>query len=124
MPFVEILGFENDVSRRRKAAEALTKGLAEAYDISPEIITTYFIGLSGQDYAHAGAFDPGADKQRVFVKLHAFARPEDLRAKAAKALTDAIAGAWDLEPKNVIVYFLERDHSEVAHKGVLQSRQA
>ena len=124
MPFIEILGFERDVSRRRKAAEDLTRGLAEAYGISPEIISTYFITLDGTDYAHAGDLDPGADDERVFVKLHAYARDEDLRAAAAAALTKAIAEAYAIRPKNVAVYFLERASSEVSHEGKLQSRQS
>lgn len=122
MPFVEILGFEKAVSRRRRAAEALTRGLAEAYGISPDIISVYFVGLDGIDYAHAGVLDPGSDKQRVFVKLHAFTRDEDLRAAAAAAMTRAIAEAWTLRPKDVVIYFLDRDRSEVAHDGILQNR--
>jgi hypothetical protein len=46
MPFVEVLGFERDVSRRGTACEKLTANLAEAYGINPDIISIYYLGRS------------------------------------------------------------------------------
>jgi phenylpyruvate tautomerase PptA (4-oxalocrotonate tautomerase family) len=123
MPFIEVLGFERDAARRRAASERMTSGLAEAYGIGEDIISVYFITFDGASYAHAGRLSPGAEHERVLIKVHAYARDEDKRAAAARALTGAVAGASGLRPKNVAVYFLERTPAEVAHEGVLESRR-
>jgi phenylpyruvate tautomerase PptA (4-oxalocrotonate tautomerase family) len=121
MPFFEVFDFAGTPDRRGKATRLMTKALEEAYGIGPEIISAYFIDVSQNSYGHEGAFPADPDNQRIFVKVHAFRRPDNLRRIAARTLTDAVAEAYEAPPKNVAVYFFDRDPDQVSHAGLLAS---
>lgn len=118
MPFIEILAPDPVWTTVREAAPAMTPALADAWKISPEIVTTYLHRVADDAYFHAGSANP--DTHRVFVKLHAFRRSEDARAVASSALTAPLIAAG-LRPSDVIIYFMDRAPDEVAHSGSLQS---
>ncbi|BBK32793.1 hypothetical protein EDC65_5299 [Stella humosa] len=121
MPFLEIYHFNLEPERRRRLAAGATEGLAAAFAISPEIITTYFQDCGADDYAHAGRMPVSAADRRMFVKIHAFPRPADRLRDAARRITAAAVEAADIDAANVAIYFLPRPPEEAAHGGRLVS---
>jgi phenylpyruvate tautomerase PptA (4-oxalocrotonate tautomerase family) len=121
MPFFEIFDFRATPAQRKAATELLTAALCEAYAIKPDIISAYFIDVGDRSYGHEGFFDEEATENRVFIKVHAFRRPDQLRRVAARMLTQAVAAAYGTPTKAVAVYFFDRDPDQVAHDGVLAS---
>ncbi|BBK41134.1 hypothetical protein STVA_11540 [Allostella vacuolata] len=121
MPFLEIYHFNLEPQRRRDMARDVTDGLAAAFSISPDIITTYFHNCGPDDYAHAGVLPAAPEARRMFVKVHAFPRPADRLRDAAGRITDAVAANAPVGPENIAVYFLPRDPQEAAHAGRLVS---
>lgn len=123
MPFLEVNDFSGDGecsrARRREAARLMTDALASAYDIAPEIISTYFQAFPGEGYAHAGVCPAPEAKRRIFIKIHALRRDVARRSRAADLVTRAAVAAYGAAPKSVVVYFLERSPDEVAHAGVV-----
>lgn len=123
MPFIEVFDFDATSAQREVATKLLTEGLCMAYDISPSIVSIYFFDVSARGYGHAGQFYDKASVNRIFVKIHAFMRTEADRMVAAARITEATMQAYNTaSPKQVVVYFLDRDPSEVSHGGVLESK--
>lgn len=120
MPFLEVIAPEPVLDRPDGLVAAMTAALAGAWDIPPEIVTTYLVGVPAARYGHAGRTGSGAGPLRVFVKVHAFRRDAGARRRAATALTAALVAAGVSE-EAAIVYFLERAPDEVAHGGRLES---
>lgn len=118
MPFIEITGVDHEDALRRRLSARLTGDLAEAFDISREIVTVYFQTIEPRDYAHAGELAPPAET-RTFLKVHAFRRDVAMKRRAAKAMTDAFVATTGVDPKNVVIYFFDRDPQDVAHGGTL-----
>jgi len=118
MPFIEITGVDQKDELRGRLIARLTDGLAEAFDISREIVTVYFRPIAARDYAHAGELAPPAEI-RNFLKVHAFRRDVAMKRRAAKAMTDAFVVTTGVDPKNVVIYFFDRDPQDVAHGGIL-----
>ncbi len=118
MPFIEITGSDHNEDQRRLLGQRLTAGLVEAFSIEPGIVTIYFQPVPSAAYVHAGQLaPPGAMRQ--FLKVHAFPRAVALKRRAARLLTDAVVDVTGAQPKDVIVYFLDREKHDVAHGGVL-----
>jgi len=123
MPFIEVFDFEATPTQREVATKRLTEGLCMAYDISPAIVSIYFFDVSARGYGHAGQFHDQASVNRIFIKIHAFRRTEADRMEAATRITDAAMQAYGAtSPKQIVVYFLDRDPSEVSHGGILESK--
>ncbi|SCM66138.1 tautomerase family protein [Donghicola eburneus] len=118
MPFIEII--DNDCSQeiREVATESMTKGLCDAYGISADIVTCYYFSAPANSYGHAGKFGTSAEIYRIFIKVHAFPRPQKAKAEAARAITAAAVKAYNADPKHVIVYFCDREPSDAFHAGV------
>lgn len=118
MPFIEITGAAHGEAQRRRLGARLTESLADAFGISPGIITIYFTPVAARDYAHAGVLAPPGEI-RSFLKVHAFRRDVALKRRAAQVMTAAVVEATQSDPKNVAIYFFDREPEEVAHGGVL-----
>ena len=118
MPFIEITGDKRSDSVRTQLCAGLTKSLAQAFDISPEIDTIYYQPVAASDYGHAGALAPPA-AMRNFLKVHAFPRELAMKRRAASSMTEAFVDATGIDPKNVVIYFFDRDPQDVAHGGIL-----
>ena len=118
MPFIEITGEDRSDSVRTQLCAKLTQSLAQAFDISPEIVTIYFHPIAARDYGHAGEFAPPV-AIRNFLKVHAFPRELARKRRAARSMTEAFVEATGIEPKNVVIYFFDRDPQDVAHGGNL-----
>ncbi|MCL4186457.1 MAG: hypothetical protein KJZ85_02525 [Rhodobacteraceae bacterium] len=120
MPFLEVIAPEPALERPQALIAGLTEALAGAWGISPEIVTTYLVGVPMERYGHAGRAGASAGALRVFVKVHAFRRSEEARHRAAAALASVLTGAG-VPAEAAIVYFLDRARDEVAHGGRLES---
>lgn len=118
MPFIEITGDDRSDPVRKQLCARLTKSLAQAFDISPEIVTIYFHPVAARDYGHAGELAPRA-AIRNFLKVHAFPRELAMKRRAARSMTDAFVEATSAAPKDVVIYFFDRDPQDVAHGGIL-----
>ena len=118
MPFIEII--DNDCSQeiREVATETMTKGLCEAYGISADIVTCYYFSAPANSYGHAGRFGTNAEFYRIFIKIHAFPRPQKAKEEAAHAITAAAVKAYNADPKHVIVYFCDREPLDAFHAGI------
>ncbi|WP_269498284.1 hypothetical protein [Castellaniella sp. S9] len=121
MPFIEVFDFDATPAQRQNATRALTDSLCEAYGISPAIVSAYFFDVGGIGYGHGGKFGPEAEMKRIFIKIHAFGRSEAHRGRAADMMTKAAISAYRVLPKQVVIYFLDRDPSQVSHGGLLES---
>jgi phenylpyruvate tautomerase PptA (4-oxalocrotonate tautomerase family) len=119
MPFLEIFDFDASRDKRRKAAEAMTASLCEAFGIEPDIVSAYFFNIDGESYAHRGIQGGSSEIKRMFVKVHAFRRPPEARRIAARLLTDAFVSAYGVPEKAVAIYFFDREPDEVSHAGCL-----
>ena len=119
MPFLEVFDFNPNQRCRERATRLMTKALCDSYEIKPEIVSAYFVDVGQGGYGHAGKFLDDSMEKRIFVKLHAFSRPDDARRKAAKAITEAVVTAYGAEPGSVAVYFIDRDPAQVSHAGIL-----
>jgi phenylpyruvate tautomerase PptA (4-oxalocrotonate tautomerase family) len=121
MPFLEVFDFGGTPQNRGAATELMTDALCRAYEIDPTIVSAYFIDVSGGNYGHAGKFGDNTTDKRIFIKVHAFRRSDRMRRVAARNLTDALAQAYQAKPKDIAVYFFDRDEDQVSHGGVLAS---
>ncbi|GGE41327.1 hypothetical protein GCM10007276_18400 [Agaricicola taiwanensis] len=121
MPFFEVFDFGATPQQRAAATRLMTKALCEAYDIKPDIISAYFLDIGPNSYGHEAIFGESAAEKRLFVKLHAFRRPDQMRRTAARSLTDALAKAYGAPSKSIAVYFFDRDPDQVSHDGILAS---
>ncbi|MCF3642763.1 hypothetical protein LXM94_22615 [Rhizobium sp. TRM95111] len=119
MPFLEIFDFEAAPETRRNATELMTKSLCEAYGIPSEIVSAYFFAIDENGYSHNGIHGQSNEVKRIFVKVHAYRRPVEIRRKAARLLTDAFAASYGVPEKSVVIYFFDRDPDEVSHAGSL-----
>ena len=117
MPFIEVHDFEPARQVRENATKTMTDGLCEAFGIKPEIVTVYYFSTSDYCYGHAGKYGNAAEKLRIFVKVHAFPRDASLKGRAAENMTRAIVDAYGADPKDVIVYFIDRDPADAFHAG-------
>jgi phenylpyruvate tautomerase PptA (4-oxalocrotonate tautomerase family) len=118
MPFLDITVFEHTREERAALSQRLTEALTSAWGIPADIVTLYYQVLRDGDCAHAGALVP-AREARVFIKVHAFPRPVALKREAAQAMCRACAELLRLPAKAIAIYFLEREHQDVSHAGVL-----
>lgn len=118
MPFIEITDAGNSNKIRKIATRSITEALCEAYEISPEIVTCYYQAAPKDSYGHAGNFGNDAEYFRIFVKLHAFPRPQQAKEKAAKLITEALSRTYDTDPKHVALYFMDRNPSDAFHAGL------
>lgn len=119
MPFLEVVTFDRDIAARRRMAEAITQGLCASLDVSKDIVTIYFQTVDPEDYSHAGELATNG-RRRIFVKVHAFARPLPYRRRAARTVCDAITASTDCDPRDIAIYFFDRQPHEVAHSGTLE----
>lgn len=120
MPFIEISGPDRDEPQRRLLGQRLSESLAEAFGVSLDIVTIYFQPVPASHYAHAGQLAP-AVPMRNFLKVHAFPRELAKKRRAAESMTAAFVDVTGCAPKDVIVYFFDREPHDVAHGGVLAS---
>ncbi|MBT9386630.1 tautomerase family protein [Pseudooceanicola sp. CBS1P-1] len=118
MPFIEIIDRDATEEIRELATEGMTEGLCEAFGIAPEIVTCYYFSSPNYSYGHAGKYGDKAEIFRTFIKIHAFPRPQEVKAAAARALTSAVVDAYGVSPKSVVVYFCDRDPGDAFHAGV------
>ncbi|MDH2341891.1 hypothetical protein [Bradyrhizobium sp. SSUT77] len=121
MPYVEVLAPPVPPQRKAALARAVTDGLMSAFGVGAETVTLYFLPVSPDDYAHAGAMGSQDVGQRILLKVHAFRRSEAERRAAAIILTRGVCSAYDVPGDDVAVYFLDRDKSEVSHNAKLAS---
>ena len=121
MPYVEVLAPQVPKQRKAALARAVTDGLMSAFGVTADTVTLYFLPISRDDYAHAGAMGPQDVGQRILLKVHAFRRSEAERRAAAIALTRSVCSAYGVPGDDVAVYFLDRDRSEVSHDSKLAS---
>ncbi|PTW44522.1 hypothetical protein [Rhodovulum kholense] len=118
MPFIEVFDRGASEQTRVLATSSMTDGLCTAFGIKPEIVTVYYFSVPENSYAHAGKYGENAEVFRIFVKVHAFPRPQDAKAAAARALTDGLCAAYGAQPKEVIVYFFDRKPEDAFHAGI------
>jgi len=135
MPYLEILarnlhlGQDNYAANTRALRDArsalakdMTEAVVSAFSVLPATVTLFFIPLNEEAYAHEGelAADMSSDdprRQRIFVKVHAYARSIVQRRALAVALTPLLACYYDASPDKVAIYFIDRTFDEVAHGG-------
>ncbi|MEI4472899.1 tautomerase family protein [Frigidibacter sp. MR17.24] len=118
MPFIEVIDRDASQETRALATRSMTDGLCAAFAIKPEIVTCYYFSAPDYSYGHAGKHGADAENFRIFVKVHAFPRPQEAKAAAARSITDGVVAAYGATPKDVIVYFLDRDPSDAFHAGL------
>jgi phenylpyruvate tautomerase PptA (4-oxalocrotonate tautomerase family) len=118
MPFLDITVFEHSMEQRAVLAEQVTTALTQSWRISADIVTLYFQILREGECAHAGAVVASANA-RVFIKVHAFPRNTAQKRAAADGMTQACAQVLQIPPKSIAIYFLDREHHDVSHAGVL-----
>src|SRR5260221_3111228 len=104
MPFIEILAPPATAKQRQAIARVVTDGLSGAFSVGPEPMTVYFIDITPDHYAHAGAAGMSQNHQRIFVKLHAFRRDVGARRAAAAALTPGLAAAYGTPAAEIAIY--------------------
>lgn len=121
MPFLEVFDFEASTQQRQLATSKMTDALCDAYGIAGDIVSTYFVDVGHGAYGHGGFLPTKSEDHRIFVKVHAYRRSDDLRRAAARSITSAVADAYGTRPESIAVYFLDRDPGEVAHNGILAS---
>lgn len=119
MPYIEVYDFDADTAQRTEATRAITDSLALTYEISASIITVFFHSVTPQNYGHEGFFGDKAAPGRIFIKLHAYPRSDQMRRNAAVRITASVAAAYGASPACIALYFLERQTNEVAHAGRL-----
>ncbi|MCA0996804.1 tautomerase family protein [Alloyangia pacifica] len=117
MPFIEIIDRDATEEIREVATKDMTDGLCQAFGIKPEIVTCYYFSAPHYSYGHAGKYGKNAENFRIFIKVHAFPRPQDAKETAAQAITEAVATAYGASPKDVIVYFFDRSPTDAFHAG-------
>ncbi|MGF6933676.1 phenylpyruvate tautomerase PptA (4-oxalocrotonate tautomerase family) [Paraburkholderia sp. UCT70] len=129
MPYLEIFARRERASNDARLSafvSEVTQCVSLIFDVDSTAITLFFLRLDDDAYAHDGALatdlPPGDGRaQRVFVKVHAYARSVELRRSLAAALTPLLAAYFDVPLKRVAVYFFERSADEVAHGGKLSA---
>ena len=117
MPFIEVIDHSASQEIRALATRNMTNGLCQAFKIKPEIVTCYYFSASNYSYGHAGKYGEDAEEFRIFVKVHAFPRPQEAKAAGARAITEAVESAYGINPKKIIVYFFDRPPSDAFHGG-------
>ncbi|MEC5293114.1 MULTISPECIES: tautomerase family protein [unclassified Aurantimonas] len=121
MPFLEVYDFDENPNCRKAATERMTAALSEAYGIAPDIISIYFISIPTNNYGHCGQLPASIANQRIFVKVNAFRRDDNMRRNAAKLLSNSVEEAYGVPGSSVAVYFFDRDPGQVSHAGLLAS---
>jgi phenylpyruvate tautomerase PptA (4-oxalocrotonate tautomerase family) len=121
MPYVEILAPPVPSNAKAQLARAITDGLTSAFDVSPRMVTLFFLPIAASDYAHAGELGTQGGRQRILLKVHAFRRSTSARRVAAAALTKATCMACNADGADIAVYFFDREKDEVAHDSRLTS---
>jgi phenylpyruvate tautomerase PptA (4-oxalocrotonate tautomerase family) len=129
MPYLEIVARRErvlDDARLSTFVRDATQCVSSVFDVDSNSITLFFLRLDDHAYAHDGVLathlpEDDSRAQRVFVKVHAYARPVELRRALAAALTPLLAGYFEAPPDRVAVYFFERSADEVAHGGKLSA---
>lgn len=121
MPFIELLAPPASPAVRLRATRAVTQGLCDAFAVSADIVTLYFLDVPPDAYAHAGVLGAEGRTQRLFVKVHAYRRGVAERRRAAALIGPALAAAYDVPDTAVALYFLDRAPDEVAHAGCLSA---
>jgi phenylpyruvate tautomerase PptA (4-oxalocrotonate tautomerase family) len=127
MPYLEIFGRReraSDDARLSDFVREATQCVSAIFNVDSTAITLFFVRLDDDAYAHDGVLAthlPSGDSraQRVFVKVHAYARSVEVRRALAATLTPLIAAYFDVPAERVAVYFFERSADEVAHGGRL-----
>ncbi|WP_178106881.1 tautomerase family protein [Pseudomonas mangiferae] len=119
MPYIEVYDFAANVEQRRAATQEITDSLCAAYGISKDIVTLFFQRVEPDGYGHGGRFGAAAEAQRIFIKIHAYPRFDQMRRLAADAVTQAVVRAYGVPAEAIALYFIERPPSQVAHAGVL-----
>lgn len=118
MPFIEITDSGPEQQIRAEATRGMTDGLCQAFAIKPEIVTCYYNSAPDYSYGHAGKHGKDAENFRIFIKVHAFPRDAEAKAVAARLMTDAVTAAYGAEPKNIILYFIDRAPQDAFHAGL------
>ncbi|MGO4852320.1 tautomerase family protein [Phaeovulum sp. W22_SRMD_FR3] len=118
MPFIEVIDPASAQQIREVATERMTHALCRAYGIKPEIVTCYYFSAPNYSYGHAGKHGENAEKFRIFIKVHAFPRAQNLKERAASDITDAVSDAYGVDAKSVVLYFFDTQQSDAFHAGV------
>jgi phenylpyruvate tautomerase PptA (4-oxalocrotonate tautomerase family) len=121
MPFFEVYDFNAAPRARAQATRRMTEALCEAYEIPSSIVSVYFTDVGHQSYGHDARFGDEAGSNRLFVRLHAYPRPDEMRRAAARLVTQALAEVYETSADLIAVYFLDREAGYVSHGGVLAS---
>ncbi|MTH79081.1 hypothetical protein [Paracoccus aestuariivivens] len=118
MPFIEITDSGPAQEIREIATRTMTDSLCQSFAIKPEIVTCYYNSAPDYSYGHAGKHGKYADTFRIFIKVHAFERSASAKGQAARLMTQAVAEAYGIEPKNIIIYFMDRAPQDAFHAGI------
>lgn len=118
MPFIEITDSGPDRETREIATRTMTDGLCRAFSIKPEIVTCYYNSAPNYSYGHAGKYSDNAEIFRIFIKIHAFPRDATAKGSAAQLITASVMGAYGVDAKNVIIYFMDRLPEDAFHGGL------
>lgn len=117
MPFIEVTDSGPALEIRALATRHMTDGLCQAFSIKPEIVTCYYNAAPDYSYGHAGKHGNPGENFRIFIKVHAFPRDAGAKGRAARLMTDAVAGAYGTAPGNVVIYFVDRAPEDAFHGG-------
>ncbi|MBN9673914.1 hypothetical protein [Roseibium aggregatum] len=118
MPFIEVIDQDATEEMRELATSGMTEALCDAFKIKPEIVTCYYFSAPNYSYGHASKFGRNAENFRMFIKVHAFPRPQASKNEAARTMTEAVERAYGIDPKHIIVYFCDREPSDAFHAGL------
>lgn len=118
MPFIEIIDRDATHEIREVATHNMTQALCDAFEIAPEIVTCYYYSAPHYSYGHAAKYGDSAEKFRIFVKIHAFRRPQKAKNDAALAVTAAVVGSYGVTADQVVIYFMDRHPSDAFHAGL------
>ena len=119
MPLLQIHDVERSSVERQRAARLVTEAVVRAYDIDAATVDIVFNAHTDTTYAWSGALPAPVEAQRTFVTVHAFPRPLDHRREAARLITAALAGSFDVKSETIVIYFLDLARDQAAHGGVL-----
>ncbi len=120
MPFLEILSVRTSEARRRELCARVTEAIVKTLNISSDIVTIYVHDFDNDLYSHRGILGY-EERCRIFIKVYALSRDVESRRRLAEALNLAVSCTLEWPEEDIAIYFIEREQSEVAHAGILQS---
>ena len=121
MPFIMVHSFTRDEECKRALVKGVTEATCSAYAVVPGTVTVYIQEYGEGDYGHAGELGRAAPEHRSFIQVHALPRSVDMKRVLVRGITDAVVSAYDVPPKNVVVYVFDSEKHDCAHGGILLS---